>query len=148
MGTGSRVPSDNPMSKEPPVSVTPELSTEPVHLVDDGQVKEEERIPIFTMTRTRPDPKTHEPVTTETEFTIPKRQRPAIGLRFIYETKMLGEQVAVANLLTASLGEEAFLTLCTFDELTVEQFDRIQRMVLRYTMGDVETGKARSGTAS
>lgn len=126
------------------MSATPELATGPVALVDDGTAKDEERVLVFTMTRTRPDPKTQEPVTTTEEYTIPKRQRPAVGLRFLYELKILGEHAATANLLVNTLGEDAFLTLCTHEELTTEEFDRIQRMVMHYTMGDVEPGKARS----
>ena len=123
---------------------TSELSNEPVRLVQSSGDKEEERILLFTMERPlqEPDPDTGRTVEVQ-EFTIPKRQRPAVGLRFIYETKILGEQVATANLLSNAMGEEAFLTLCTHDELTVEQFERIQRIVLKYTMGDVEVGKAR-----
>lgn len=130
-------------------SMTPELSNEPVRLVQSQGTQDEERVLLFTMERPLrdPDPDTGRMVEVQ-EFTIPKRQRPAVGLRFIYETKILGEQVATANLLSNAMGEEAFLTLCTHDELTVEQFERIQRIVLKYTMGDVEVGKARRGTGS
>jgi hypothetical protein len=114
-------------------SMTPELATAPVALTSHDHTGEE-RIVVFTLER---------PDGTVDEFSIPKRHRPNVGLRFLWEMKTLGEQIATVNLLETAFGTEGFLALIGHDDLTVEQNERIQRMVLSYTMGDVEKGKAR-----
>lgn len=125
-------------------SVTPELSTEPVQLTSSDH-EGEDRVVVFTMERfeVNPEAPDGDMVRVVDEFSIPKRHRPNIGLRFIWEMKTLGEGVATANLLEAALGLEGFLALIAHDDLTVEQNDRIQRMILSYTMGESEMGKGR-----
>lgn len=126
-------------------SVTPELATEPVRLTTSDHTGEE-RVVIFTMERyveNPADPEADNVLVVE-EYSIPKRHRPNIGLRFLWEMKTLGDAHATANLLEAALGTEGFLALISHDDLTVEQDQRIQRMILSYTMGETETkGKAR-----
>ena len=109
-------------------SMTPEFSSEPVAL-ESNPDRVDERVVIFTLNGE--------------EFSIPKRQRPNIGLRFLFEMKTMGEAMASANLLETALGRDAFLALAAHDDLTVEQNERIQRMILAYVMGDTEPGKAR-----
>lgn len=125
-------------SKEPAVSVTPEFSQDPVRLVQKPPDENEERIVIFTMERPGLNP--GDPPVVE-EYTIPKRQRPSVGLRYLYEMKYLGDQMATVNMLENVLGADAFMALMAHDDLTPEQNERIQRMVLKYTMGDQEAGK-------
>jgi hypothetical protein len=125
-------------------SVTPELATAPVALTSTSH-EGEERVVVFTMERFEKNPEAPDGdlIRVVEEYTIPKRHRPNIGLRFLWEMKTLGDGVATANLLEAALGTEGFLALVGHDDLTVEQNERIQRMILSYTMGDVEKGKAR-----
>ena len=78
------------------------------------------------------------------EYTIPARHKPAIGLRYLFETKTLGAAQAEANMMESVLGEDGFRALAYHEDLTPEQNEAIQALVQFYVMGGPEkSGKAR-----
>jgi len=74
-------------------------------------------------------------------YTMPKEPKPAIGLRFVWEMKTLGEMDAVANLLTSTVGADAFEALSRADGMTAEQWNQVQQFVIKHSVGATEPGK-------
>ena len=74
-------------------------------------------------------------------YTMPKEPRPAIGLRFVWEMKTAGEMDAVSNLLIATVGRDAFEALTKAEGMTAAQWEQLQQIVIKQTVGGQESGK-------
>lgn len=80
------------------------------------------------------------------DYTIPARPRPNLALKFMWQTKTLGEDEAGINLLIAMLGEEGFEALSNYEQLTTEQFVQVMTIAQDVAMGALEAvGKDSAG---
>jgi hypothetical protein len=87
---------------------------------------EVERVPLFVL-----DGK---------EYTIPAKIGPAVGLRYLYDLKLLGEQAAIAGLLFTVLGQDAMEALSNSSQVTMADVNIIMEIVRDQTLGGMETG--------
>jgi tRNA U38,U39,U40 pseudouridine synthase TruA len=74
-------------------------------------------------------------------YTMPAEPRPSIGLRFVWEMKTGSEMDAVANLLISTVGREAFEALTRAEGMTAAQWEQLQQIVIKQTVGATEPGK-------
>ncbi len=72
------------------------------------------------------------------DYTIPARPRPNLALKFMWQTKTIGEDEAGINLLIAMLGEEGFKALSEYEQLTTEQFVQVMTIAQDVAMGSLE----------
>lgn len=84
----------------------------------------EERIPLF--------------IIDGVEYTVPKRPRPNVGLKFMRVLKAEGQEVAAAGLLEDMLGAEGFKALSECEELTEEDFEQVMNLVQKLALGNKE----------
>lgn len=116
-----------PPKKKPVPTPADPLAPEPVRL-DSTTVLDESRVTLFTID--------------ETEYTVPRRPRPNLALRFMWESKTVGEDEAGMNLLIALVGDEGFQALMNYEPLTTEEFEKIMAIATELAMGALEsTGK-------
>ena len=113
----------NTKTKPPkPAQVDP-TEPEPVRLSNDRETNEDRKV-LFSID--------------DVDYTIPARPRPNLALKFMWETKTLGEDEAGINLLIAMLGEEGFEALSNYDKLETEDFVRIMNIAQEVAMGSLE----------
>lgn len=75
-------------------------------------------------------------------YTVPRRPRPNLALKFMWQTKTEGEEQAGMNLLVAMIGEDGFRALMDFDGLSTEDFETVMAKATDLAMGSLEsTGK-------
>lgn len=77
------------------------------------------------------------------DYSVPKKPRMNLGLKFSLERKKFGSAVAVASLLEDMLGEEGFEALMNFDGMTAEDLEVITEICSRAAMGKLEAQKAK-----
>lgn len=111
-----------PKKKSEPAQVDP-TSPEPVRLSTKGEVDESRRV-LFSID--------------DVDYTIPARPRPNLALKFMWQSKTLGEDEAGMNLLIAMLGEEGFEALSNYEALTTEDFIRVMNIAQDVAMGALE----------
>lgn len=73
------------------------------------------------------------------EFTMPRKPRMNLGIRFLWEMKYLGEVKAVPNFLEAMLGKEGFQALAMAEAITPEQFKAVLDIAQNLAMGESES---------
>lgn len=71
-------------------------------------------------------------------YSIPKKPRANVLLRYMREVREEGEEKASSRLLESMLGEEAYEALLNCDYLTVDDFQAIMLEVQQHVMGQVE----------
>ncbi|MGR4847913.1 hypothetical protein [Streptomyces sp. LARHCF252] len=99
--------------------------TDSIQPVEIGKNKvDAERVPLFII----------EGVT----YSVLKKPRPNIGLRYMRVLKEEGQEIAVAGLLEAMLGKEAFVALTECEDLTEEEFEEIMNLVQKLALGNKE----------
>lgn len=74
-------------------------------------------------------------------YDVPKRPRPSIGLKYLWNLKVKGQQMAEAELLGDMLGEEGFKALAGFEDLTQEDMDAVLAAVEQLALGEKEESK-------
>lgn len=72
-----------------------------------------------------------------TEYTVPARPRANISLQFMRDLRSVGENIAVANMLTALLGEDGFNALADYEDLTMEQMKQVIDVAQRLIFGEL-----------
>ena len=77
------------------------------------------------------------------EYTIPKRPRANLALKYLDLVKKDGSDYAAAWLLEEMLGSEAYQALMDYDYLTPEQLDQVTALRQKHVLGKLEakTGK-------
>jgi hypothetical protein len=88
--------------------------------------KVEKRVPLFTIDGT--------------EYTVPAKPRPNIGLKYLWDLKIKGEEIAKADLLAAMLGEDGFAALSNFEDLTADDLEAVMKAVEDIALGEPEKG--------
>lgn len=78
-----------------------------------------------------------------TDYSVPKKPRINLGLKFSYERRAFGTDVAVSSLLRAMLGDEGFDALMGYDGLTEDDLEAITTICSRAAMGKLEAQKAK-----
>jgi len=106
------------------------LDFEPIHILADDDLEEEERVPLFYIG--------------DTEYTIPKDIPPGVALQYLRTAGERGEQYAAPTLLTRVLGEEAYEALESSRALKDEQLQQIVQIVVDLALGrgEKKEGKA------
>ena len=101
---------------------------EPIHIAANEDV-EEERVPLFYIG--------------ETEYTIPRKVPPGIGLTYLRHAAEIGHELASVPVLIEVLGEDAYRALEESKALEKEQLDEIVGIVVKRSLGKQEKeGKA------
>lgn len=77
------------------------------------------------------------------DYSVPKRPRMNFGLRFSYERRAYGTDVAVSNLMRNMIGAEGFESLMEYDGLTDSDIEAITEICSRAAMGKLEAQKAK-----
>jgi hypothetical protein len=104
---------------------------EPIRIAPNSTV-EEERVPLFYIG--------------DDEYTIPKRIRRGVGLKYLRHAAEIGHELASVPLLIDVLGEDAYKALEDSRELEAEQLNEIVDIIVRQSLGkQEEEGKARHG---
>ena len=79
----------------------------------------------------------------DVEYTVLKKPRPNIGLKYMRVLKEQGQEIAIAGLLEDMLGREGYVALTECEDLTEEEFEAVMALVQKLALGDREaTGKA------
>lgn len=78
-------------------------------------------------------------------YTIPRRPKANVALRYLYEVKQHGSEVAAGSLLMNLLGEENYLTLMDNDDLTLDQLKQVMELAQKVTLGNLEAPPATKG---
>lgn len=76
-------------------------------------------------------------------YTVPANPRPTIGLRYLRDLRQVGQEVAVANLFEAMLGQEGYDALLGVDNLSTEELELLTAQVIRITFG-ADPGEAKN----
>lgn len=71
-------------------------------------------------------------------YSIPKKPKANIALRYLREARTLGEDVAAGNLLEAVLGEEGYTALMDYEDLTMKDLQSIMLIAQKVVMGGIE----------
>jgi hypothetical protein len=87
--------------------------------------------------RTEPE-KVHLFTLNETDYFIPSEIGPGVGLRYLYNLKLHGEQYATADLLFAVLGEKTMEALSNSDQITPDDMKVILGVVRDRAVGALE----------
>ncbi|WP_020135045.1 hypothetical protein [Streptomyces sp. 351MFTsu5.1] len=112
-----------------PTSTEDALDFEPLRIAANDDVVEE-RVPLFYV---GDDP-----------YTIPKSIPPGVALQYLREAREHGRDLATAPLLTAVLGEDAYMALEQSKALTEDQMEWIINKVLDLALGrKTKEGKAK-----
>ncbi len=69
---------------------------------------------------------------------IPAKPRINLVLRFLFQAKTLGEDMAAANLLESLIGTDGFAALVNYDDLEPDQFQQILAIAQKVSMGELE----------
>lgn len=72
------------------------------------------------------------------DYTVAKKQRMNIGLKYMRAVTKVGPEQAAAELLESLIGEENFEVLCNFEDLTTEDFASILEAAQTLVMGGLE----------
>jgi|GEM_PF-3350133 len=73
------------------------------------------------------------------EYTIPRKPRANVGLKYLRDLRKVGENVAVSNLLVALLGEDGFDALVDYEDLTMEDLERVTTISQKIVLGELQT---------
>lgn len=77
-------------------------------------------------------------------YTIPRKPKVNIALRYLREVRTLGQELAVGKLLEDMLGIEGYNALMEYEELTAEQLQQVILVTTRIVMGSLEgSGKGK-----
>lgn len=71
-------------------------------------------------------------------FTVPKKPRVNIALKYLRDVRKMGEAVAAGGLLESMLGPEGFEALCEFEDLTADQLQQVTESAARLALGALE----------
>lgn len=72
------------------------------------------------------------------EFTIPAQPKATIALRYLYDVRVKGEDIAASRLLESLLGEEGFQALMNHESLTFTQLQQVMAVAQQVVLGAVE----------
>lgn len=75
------------------------------------------------------------------DYTIPKKPRVNVALRYLKMAREHGPEAAQAYLLEALVGEEAYEALMNFDDLDSDTLGAIAEAAQKYTLGGLEAPK-------
>lgn len=100
--------------------------------IDSSVVAKEERVPLFYID--------------DDEFTIPKKIKPNVAMRYLTDVRDRGPEVALAEVMTEILGEDAMDALAESEAVTDEQMQQIMGIVQKLLLGamDRTSGKSRA----
>ena len=107
------------------------------------QREPEERVPLFTLddeVEVEGEDGAVTKVPRHREFTVPRNPSTNILLKFLWQSKT-DQLEAMANLLTSMLGEEGYVALMEWDELSNEILQRIVNAAVLLLTGDAEAPK-------
>lgn len=76
------------------------------------------------------------------EYTIPKKVKANVQLKYLRSLKEEGELAATYVMLEALLGREGYEALMNYENLTEEDFKTIVDIASHIVLGNTETGKA------
>lgn len=107
-------------------AVKQKASYEPVRISTKDKVEEIERVPLFYID--------------DDEYTIPKKFAPNVGIQYLRDLNEDGRDFAVARLMKAALGSEAFDALADCESITKEQMEKINGMIIELALGAVDEG--------
>lgn len=71
------------------------------------------------------------------KYKVPARPKAVLALRYLDDLRKRGEDSAVARMLPALLGEEAWDALLAEEDLTMEEFQAIAEAASKLLMGSV-----------
>src|SRR5690606_34621996 len=74
----------------------------------------------------------------DVEYTVPKRPRPNIGLKYMRVLRDQGQEIAIAGLLEDMLGKEGYIALTECEYLTNEDFEAVMNLVQKLALGNSE----------
>jgi len=77
------------------------------------------------------------------DYTIPKKPRVNIALRYLKMAREEGPEAAQGYLLEALVGEEAYEALMNFDDLDSETLGAIAEAAQKLTLGGLEAPKGK-----
>lgn len=101
----------------------------------------EDRLLLFTITKPNPayDPAeplgTDEPETIATEYTMPNKPHPGLGLAFLRMARIYGIELAQSWLLEEAVGTEGYFALAAESDTTLEMLGDITRKVRAVVLG-------------
>ena len=76
-------------------------------------------------------------------YSIPKKPRVNVALRYLKMAREEGTEAASAFLLESLVGEEAYKALMDFDDLTQETLGQIAEAAQKHTLGGLEAPKGK-----
>jgi hypothetical protein len=103
-----------------------DLNFEPIRIAADGDVEEEERVPLFYIG--------------DEPYTIPKTIPKGVALQYLRHAANVGHELATAPLLIRVLGEKAYMALEESRALTGEQLEAIVDIIVKQALGEQEKG--------
>ena len=71
----------------------------------------------------------------DTPYTVQRRPRVNVSLRYLKMARTQGQETAIAYLLEAMLGEDGYEALCNYDDLTPEQFETVVKAAQDIALG-------------
>lgn len=77
------------------------------------------------------------------EYDIPAKPRANIALKYLWEVKQRGQEVAAATLLEELIGAEGFQALMEYDDLTQDQLKTVMEAAQKVVLGNAEAPKGR-----
>lgn len=80
-----------------------------------------------------------------TTYSIPAKPKAHLSVRYLFQVRDLGEDVASANLLASVLGEDGFRALSDYEDLTPDDFKQIMEAVKEVVMGGQENAMGNGG---
>jgi hypothetical protein len=124
--TPKRPPARRPKAPAAPV-VSPATGFEVLRLVTTPGTQAE-TVPLFSIDGV--------------EYSIVRKPKVNIGLKYLHLAATQGEAMAIAYLLPKLLGEEGFLALCEYDDLEEAHLQFVMKTASDIAMGVAEVPKA------
>lgn len=79
-------------------------------------------------------------------YQIPAKPKMNVALRYLWDSKTIGEIPAATNLLVSLIGEEGFKALTEYEDLKPEEFESIMAAATKLTMGALNASMGNSGS--
>ena len=77
------------------------------------------------------------------DYDIPAKPRANLALKYLWEVKTRGQEVAAAVLLEELVGADGFQALMAYDDLTEEQLASVMEAAQKVVLGNREAPKGR-----
>jgi hypothetical protein len=71
-------------------------------------------------------------------YTVPAKPRVNLALKFMWQSKTLGQDTAAMNILEDLLGTEGFEALVNYDDLTPQDLEAVVTRATKLLMGSLE----------